>query len=218
MTTANAIQRSWQNARDEWAASLRLRIGIWLVLAIVWFYGLLLLNNAITASKAAWQSAETKLMRVQSVSNSGDWPSRALEMRAALAEFEGLLWRESSVGVAQAAIQEHLARSLANAGLNSRQVRVSVAEPLPSPDTADLLVLRAQVSVDFRAEAFNNWLGGLARDIAQRKPALVVESVSIRSAPAPLAELELAAYLVNPALKPGTAPSRAQAPAGKAAE
>lgn len=198
MSIQSQLGAALSDSREQWRNNARLRYGVYAIFAIMWFYGILVLRDAVSVKREAWLAAESRIGRSKVLASSGDWASRADEAKAALNDFESLLWKEGSLGLAQAAVQESINRSLAAGGLISRQVKVVVSDTPLSPDMPEVVAIRARVLVDFRPAAVNAWLAAMARDVSEKKPAMVVESLSVRGAPSPTADFELVAYALKP--------------------
>jgi hypothetical protein len=190
---------------SEWAGNARLRYGVYAMLAIIWLGGILALRDLAVAKRQAWQDVESRIVRAKRLAASGDWASRSTEAKAALADFQSVLWKEGSVGFAQAAIQEKINRSLASAGLPARRVSVAASDTPISAELADIVPMRARVSTDFREQALYTWLGGLRADVDAKRPALMVESLIIRGSPSPVVDVELVGYLLKGADNPDAA-------------
>ncbi len=198
MSAQSQLGAAFSDSREQWRSNPRLRYGVYAIFAIMWFYGSLVLRDAVTIKREAWLAAESRIARAKVVANSGDWASRAGDVKAALNDFESLLWKEGSLGLAQAAVQESINRSLTAGGLIGRQVKVTVSDTPLSPDMPEVVAIRARVLVDFRPTAVNAWLAAMARDVSEKKPAMIVESLSVRGAPSPTADIELVAYALKP--------------------
>ena len=193
-----ALNAALSDAREQWRSNPRLRYGVYMIIAIMWGYGILVLRDTVTAKREAWIAAEARIARARSLANSGDWVNRASEVKAAMGDFGSLLWKEGSLGLAQAAVQESVNRTLASAGLTARQIKVTVSDAPLAAEMNEIVPIRARVVVDFRPPLVNAWLAALARDVSEKRPAIVIESLSIRGAPAPVADIELVAYALRP--------------------
>ena len=198
MSAQNQISAAVNDAREQWRANSRLRYGVYVIVGVMWLYCILGLRDSVTAKREAWTSAEARIARARVLANSGDWVSRANDVKSAMTDYESLIWKEGSLGLAQAAIQESLNRTLASAGLIVRQIKVAVGDAPLAAEMAEIVPIRARVLVDFRPAAVNSWLAGIARDVSDKKPAIMIESLTIRGAPTPFAEIEMVAYALRP--------------------
>ncbi len=223
MNTTNA-SAVIDNMRREFRESKRLRMGFYVIAAILWIYALLVFRDYVARERDAWQVAESRITRAKATAASGDWTTRAQDVKAAAADFERLLWREGSIGLSQAALQESITRNLAAANIPMRSLRVTAAESALSPELGDIVQIRARAQVDFRPTAFYAWLLTLNRDKAEKRPSLAVESMIIRAgqAQAPVADIELVGYSLrnsttagnnaDSALPPSPSPSPSPSP------
>ncbi len=189
---------SLASVKEEFRTSRILRYGVFAMAGVLWLYGVLVLRDAVVAKREAWLSTEAKIVRARAVAASGDWTARGAEVKAALADYEMLLWKDGSVGLSQAAAQETASRTLASAGLTVRSIRATVSDAALSNDLPDVLPIRIQASFDFRQPAVYNWLAAMARDRAAKKPAIAVESLTVRGTTSPVVDVVLVAYTVKP--------------------
>jgi len=176
----------------EWRSNSRFRAGIYLLLGTLWLYGVLLLRDH------------------------ADWPTRAQEMKTAVAELEALLWRDGSIGLSQAAFEERIIQSLTAMNIPIRGIRTTAMAESSTPGQLALIQLRARVQIDFRASTVYPWLASLARSKSNKSPTIFVESLTIRTGnvgQAATAEIELIGYAVkttsNREPAPPIAPSKA---------
>ena len=195
--------------RQEWRDNRRLRYGVYLVVGIIWLYGILLLKDRVALTREAWQTAEARNIRARATATSADWLTRARDVAASIGEHELLLWREGSIGLSQAAFQENVTQSFARADIVTRSARVAAATDAPvSVELADLVTLRARAQVEFRPASFYPWLASLAKSREEKRATMVIESLTIRSGsfsqPA-IADIELVGYAMK-----GAAASPAQ--------
>jgi hypothetical protein len=191
----------------EWRESARLRFGVYLLLSIFWFYGILVLKDLAIAQRASWEEMELKIARARATAATADWSTRAQEMQAAVVDLETLLWREGSVGLSQASFEERISQSLSKSGVTLRSIRTSVAsDGTGNAGQLGLIELRARVQTDFRAATLYPWLSATARKKFEKASTIFVESLIIRGAsfgqPA-MAEMELVGYAIKAAIGPG---------------
>jgi hypothetical protein len=187
---------AFDNARQELRTNARLRIGLYLILAVFWLYGLLVLRDQIARDRETWQSVESRIARAKSTAATADWTSRAQDVKSSLAEYERLIWREGSVGISQATLQEWLQRSFAASGVIVRATQVSAQDAAmvvgaagtadtsaanPANPIGDLVAIRVRAQVEFRPQSFYAWLLSLNRDRVEKRPTVAIESLTIRA-------------------------------------
>jgi hypothetical protein len=207
--TANPNASALTQAANEFRTNARLRFGVY----------------AMKREKTAWQGTEEQIVRIKNAAANVDWTTRAQDVKASLVDYERLLWRDGSVSVSQAALQENLARTFAAAGVQVRTTQIAAVDanaPQSSDPTlasiADLAPIRIRAQVDFRPQSFYAWLLTLNRDRIEKRPTVIVESLTIRSGATPVADMELLGYAMrnvpSATSTPSAAPSPAPAPAG----
>lgn len=234
--TVNA-HRGLRGALAEVRQNTRLRVGLYLIVAVFWLYGLLVLRDHIAREKESWQGIESRIARVKSTAATADWTSRAQDVRAALSEYERLVWREGSIGISQATLQEWLQRSFTSAGVIVRAMQVSSQESA-SPSVAstnaanasasqagnagnplsDLVVIRIRAQVEFRPQSLYAWLLSLNRDRLEKRPTVSIENLTIRSGQPAIADIEVLGYAQrNASATPAAGENPNRAPAAGAA-
>lgn len=199
-------------------ANSRLRLGVLAIVAIAWLYGLLLLRDEIGLAAGEYQAVSKKLARVQLQATQTGWIARVEPARSAQLELESKLWRESTVGLAQAAFQDWLNQAVQQANLTRVSVAVgaqeetvagkNAASSTETDTTAGLWKVTAKISFDFTPKGLYSLLGRLEGYDKQ----IVVESVVVRGTPSPRAEMVLVAFFQRPAPanQPGEPPAGAR--------
>ena len=114
----------------EWRGNARLRLGAWLVLAIVLFYGYLVLVDARAAWRTSLAQDVERVAKVRSLVGQEVWLERAETAAAALAAIEREIPAARTPGLAQAAAQARL-RELTNPLGAGVTLDVASASPVP---------------------------------------------------------------------------------------
>ncbi len=196
----------------EFKASPRLRWGVWGIVGILWLYGILELRDEVGRLGEAYRAVNRNFARTQSIAGQSEWTARLAEARTAQAGLEKLLWRESTVGLAQATFHDWVIQSAQQAGASRPQLTVSMQEEAAagvaaagagsgsarSSSVPGLWKASARLSFDFSPQTLYALLGR----IASHEKRVVVESMTIRSSPSPRAELVLVAYFQHPSGPP----------------
>ena len=78
MSAPSQLSAALMDSREQWRTNARLRFGVYAIIAIIWFYGILVLRDAVTAKREAWLVAESRIARSKVLASSGDWASRAM--------------------------------------------------------------------------------------------------------------------------------------------
>jgi hypothetical protein len=192
----------------------RLRWGLWCILGILWFYGILLLGDEVQLAQTQFQSVEASIARSRAQESQKEWPERVAPAKLLAVELEGRLWLAATQGLAQAAVQDWLNQAAAQAGVAKPRITMtaldetqsndprrapssssSTAPESPAAPPADLWKIRAKVELEFAPGAFMALLSAIESSQKQ----LIVETLTIRREPVPRAEIVLVAYFQRPA-------------------
>lgn len=181
-------------------ANSRLRIGLWLIVAITWGYGLLELEQYNSNLEKTANTIGQRLARAEAQSKEREWLERQEQARKRLYDYEALLWAGQTQNLALAAVQNRLVDVMAMVGSIQPQISaeiVDVKSPPPRADSdsapklpADIGLIRAKISFNFAPGAYYRFLSTLY----QTPQNLVIESAFIRGMPTPRAELTILAY------------------------
>ena len=208
---------------NQLRANARLRMGLVLIIAIAWLYGVLSLRDEVQAQQQRFRSSHLAIQRLQAQLAEPEWPARASAARALAVQMEGRLWQAPTPGLAQAAYQDWLTLAMVKAGNSGPQITVTVveeaaaAQPTDAPAAPDALndvwKLKAKVFFDFNPPALMDFLAALESHERQS----IVRQLTLRREPSPKVEMELNAYFQKqtqangnnapPALVPATAPA-----------
>ena len=178
----------------------RLRLGLWFVLGIAWLYAILLLRDETGHAASEHQALAKKVARIEAQAGQVEWIERVEPARALLLQQENRLWRESTIGLAQAAFQDWLNQAVLQASLTRPMVTVAAQEESTlekkatgakdAEPNSDIWKVSAKISFDFTPK---NLYALLAR-LSAHEQQIVVETLVIRGAPVPRAEMLLVAY------------------------
>lgn len=205
---------------DELRNNPRLRWGLLGIAGILWFYCVLELRDQVQAKEDGYRALSKKIARIQSTAAQTDWPTRLSDARALQTRLEKDLWRETSIGLAQASFNDWLSQLAQQANLGKIQLSVAAqGEEAAGKEKSDksasaapngLWKASAKLAFDFNPQTFYPFLGKLANNDRQ----VVIESLTVRSLPAPKAEMLLVAYFLNQ--KPVVEAEKAKADEAKA--
>ena len=133
-----------ERARAELAANPKLRLGVWLIVAILaGYFAFVVQAERADVVAADYASAQARLTRGQDLLARQDWAERLAAARATEADLRGRFWQAPNEGLAQArlgaVIEEltaklHLARPLTEVGLSR-----------PVPDVPGLWQVQARM-------------------------------------------------------------------------
>ncbi len=192
---------------DELRSKPRLRAGLAAAVALVWLLGLLELSDALDAARAELARSSDEVQRLRTVRGEQHWPAFRDQAQARLADYRSLAWREESEGRMQALLQDWLREQLTVAGMQPRELAVTVLPPrldATSGDKrkaelpADMRLARARLSFDFKPDSLHQLLGALAASNRW----IWVSRLAVENDSRRVVELELEALFVLGAREP----------------
>lgn len=170
----------------------RLRFGVYLILALLWIYGITALRDLGVREANNWKQAEADILQARAVAATADWTTREMQARSALTELEGYLWRDGSLGFSQAAFQERIAQTLSRAGAVAPSIRVSSSSDAGTTQTAlAISTISARVQTEYRPSVLFGWLRDVSLRPGAQQPLILVDSIVIRALPNQPATLDL---------------------------
>lgn len=176
----------------EIAGNLRLRLALWVMLAIVWVWPLLLLKEHAQAWRTETQALQDEILRYRPLRAGDLWVARAEEAHRHLEAARAMLWAASSQGLAEAELQDTLRSWAGKAGLPIREISVApVSEgAVVVGQAAGARMLRAKLVVDVPSRLA---LMGLLAELQRSPKVMVVDTLRFRAqaVPAPRAEMEV---------------------------
>ena len=138
-------------ARDELAANPRLRLGVWVIVAILLFYWVALVQPerralavdeyADTASRLA--SSERVMARRD------EWPGLLAAAQQSDRALQRSFWRADTEGLARAGLQETLEKIVAD--LDVRNVAIESGASRPVPEVEGLWQVQARLTANYSA-------------------------------------------------------------------
>ena len=202
------------SVRDELRANPRLRLGLAVIAGTLGFYGLLAWQDHQQELAAQGQRLSAQVQRLSSRQAMDQWPQRAEDAQQVLQAVQRRLWRQSSVGLAQAEFQDWLREQLRRTNALNAVVKIAEAdEPAAragagagaGADTtaraprSDLTRVSAQVEF---ANTDPQILLALLAGLAGPERTVVVQVLSVKPQ---RVEMRLAAWFLLPA-PPGNPP------------
>jgi hypothetical protein len=191
----------------ELKASARLRMGLVLIVGVLWIYGLLLLRDDLSAAQTAYRVATVKLTRLQSANLEGDWEPRLDSAKILQTSAESRLWRGETLGLARAAFQDYLNNESRLAGVSRVSVTMGSAEEPGGTENSsvkvndDLWRVKAKIVFDFNSASFTK----LLTQFYSQPRGVVIESLRAMREPTPRVEAVVVAYFQKPQTPPETA-------------
>ena len=196
----------------ELGASRRLRLGLALIVAVLWLYGVLLLSDARDERTRGFRQASVQLARLQEAAGQTEWPQRLEEAKILQAALESGLWRGDSLGLSRAALQDWLAQQMKQAQVPRPLITLAAQEDdaagapggaapaggAPAAEAAELAAglwkVKAKLNFDFTAESLPLLLARLAAP----SPRVTVESLRVVREPVARVEMVVVAYFQKP--------------------
>lgn len=173
-----------------------MRIGVALILAVLWLYLILLMREALDDSTREYRSTLNKLHKLQLITQQGDWTERLNAAKTLRAGMESALWRGDTLGLAHASFQDWLNQQMQQAAVSRPTISMGTGnvevtgEQAHSAGIDDLWQVRAKLMFDFSPGSLNKLLG----QIMSHTHHVAIESLHITKEPIPRVEIVALAY------------------------
>jgi len=126
-----ALRRALRPLATELAANDRLRWGVWLILGILLVYCILVQSDRLAAAHRDHAAELERLARAGQVLAGRDWPALLEAEREAHRALEARFWPAETEGLAQAKLQDALARVVEGLGLRDARFRAGASQAVP---------------------------------------------------------------------------------------
>ena len=138
-------------ARDELAANPRLRLGVWLIVAILLFYWVALVQPERRALAVdEYTDTATRLASSQRVMDRREeWPGLLAAAQESDQVLQRSFWRADTEGLARAGLQETLEKVVAD--LDTRNVAIESGSSRPVTDVEGLWQVQARLTANYSA-------------------------------------------------------------------
>jgi len=160
----------------ELRKNTRLRLGIWLIIAILMGYAFTLVDDYHAKLVQNYNGALSQLRQLQTIALQTQWDDRALQANQLRTHLEAQLWQAETKGLAQAVFQTWLQQKIQQAHIQSPGVRIDAMVEVPH--FPDLWQVSAMVIADFVPEN----LQSLLLEIAKNPRLVVTERLDIHKA------------------------------------
>ena len=114
----------------ELAANPRLRWGVWLILAILLGYGMLVQSDRLAAAHTDYAAELERLAKAEQVLAGRDWLALLEAERERHRELKSKFWRSETEGLAQAQLQDALTGTIADLRFDNTRIRSGTSQPL----------------------------------------------------------------------------------------
>lgn len=173
ITGVAALDRALARLASELAGNARLRLGAYVVLALLLLYWLLARSADLASVRADHAAAAGRLDRAEAMLVAADRQPRLEAARRADAALEARFWQADTAAQAQAQLRKTLADVAASAGVREPRLQAGVGQPVPNA----LGLWRAQVRLT------GNYAGGtelrLLHALATHDEKIVVDRLDL---------------------------------------
>lgn len=173
ITGVAALDRALARLASELAGNARLRLGAYLVLALLLLYWLLVRSADLASVRADHAGVAGRLDRAEAMLADADWQPRLEAARSADADLETRFWQAETAAQAQAQLRKALADIAAGAGVYEPRLQAGVGQPVPNAPG----LWRAQVRLT------GNYAGGselrLLHALAIQEEKIVVDRLDL---------------------------------------
>ena len=132
ITGMAVLDRALARLASELAGNARLRLGAYLVLALLLLYWLLVRSADLASVRADHNAAAGRLDRAEAMLAAADWQPRLEAARSADAALEARFWQAETAAQAQAQLRKALADVAASAGVREPRLQAGVGQPVPN--------------------------------------------------------------------------------------
>ena len=182
---------------NELKANPRLRAGLWLCVAIFWFYGIVNLQEVSVAKAKEYETLVKRSARSQATAEQKAWQGWVDDARVIERSLANRLWHEPTQGLAQAAFQDWLVQALQQTAIVKPQLTVVAQEGPKSQGTSktddEIWKVSARVTFDFDPRTFTQFIDKLAN----HDKWVVLETLNVRGSPSAKTEMTLVAYFTK---------------------
>ena len=144
----NAIRRALRPAAAELSQNARLRWGVWLILAVLLVYGILVQSDRLAAARDDYAGESGRLARAETLLRQRDWPERLGAEREAHQQIRSTFWQAETEGLAQAKLQAVLTRVIEDLDLRKPLLRPGTSQPLP--DLPEVWRVQTRLDASYR--------------------------------------------------------------------
>jgi hypothetical protein len=117
---------------SELQKNTRLRLGVWLIMALLMGYVVLVLNDYQMRLKRDYQEALSQLHQLQTMTTQSQWSQRASQTHELLGQWQARFWQADTKGLAQAMFQSWLQEELYFAQLADSRLQVETTVEVPN--------------------------------------------------------------------------------------
>jgi hypothetical protein len=183
------MSKTFSSLLTELRKNTRLRAGLWLIVALLISYIVLLLNDYQTQLQQAHQNALTRLNQLQTIANQTQWLERAAQAQTLRTQLEVKFWQANTQGLAQATFQKWLNTEMNRAQIK-KKAHLRIISTIEMPKYTNVWKITARLDAPFTPQS----LEMLLLAIAQHPLFVVTERLEIRHSRTPRFTLIINAY------------------------
>ena len=206
---------AWAELRSQWQVNTRLRVGTWVIVAIIWVYALLLAGDAVEGLRKNSLAIADEIDRLRPLTRGNPWPGRVDEARQQITALQAMAWAEvgaGDIGLVEAALQDWVRATAAKAGLRVRELVLSRASAVAGDanPAAGARPARAAGGQPVRLRLSVEWgraeLLAFLAEVGRSERVVVVDRLVLRPAATPAgAEIDLRVWASARAATSGSA-------------
>lgn len=156
----SSVQSSLGPLREEFANNIRVRFGVWCVLAIMLLYWTLVRADDLQAARQEYAGESARVDRAQNVGADQDWPVLLEAEQRTGAALTTSFWEAEKPGVAQAVLLAALTELAGEVELRDPRVQPGVTQPVAN--APDVWRVQARLTARHRIGAELRLLHALA--------------------------------------------------------
>ncbi|OQW93386.1 MAG: hypothetical protein BWK79_11395 [Beggiatoa sp. IS2] len=150
------LQPLFANFTSEFLKNVRLRIGIWLIIALLLSYLVTLFSDYQQQLQENYGGVLNRLAQLQTLAQQTEWGDRANQAKVLRNQLEMRLWQAETKGLAQATVQKWLSGEVERIKFEQPYLQVEAAtESLKYPG---LWVVAARLDATFESQSFESLL------------------------------------------------------------
>lgn len=159
---------------NELKNNTRLRIGLWLIIAILCAYGLSFLNNHIEQAERNYTQSHLKLAKLEAIAQQNEWLDYEKQALVIKKQLTDKLWVTESEGLAKADFHTWISQLIDKTKIP--EPRFKIAEVMPIEEQ-DIWKVSVRLNGLFNAKAINQ----LLLEIHNFPKLVVIERFDVRN-------------------------------------
>jgi len=176
---------------QELQANKRLRLGMWMILAILLSYAVLWLGDYRQQLIQDYQAAFTRLTQLETIAEQTEWLERAEAAKQLRKQAEKRLWQTQNIGLARAELQNWLEQQMQAVGVAEARTKIKIEEVREIQQPFPVWRLSAHLTnIPFEIERLND----LVLAIVQHPQMVLIDRLEVRDNQRHLFSIVVTAY------------------------